>query len=315
VNTLVTGGTGFIGSYVVRRLVEAGDRVIVFDRYPSLERIDSVSDEVTLVRGDILELQELIETIDRHQIDRIAHLAFLPGAVEPGKMLPYLRTQCMGTVTVFDAARLRGVRRLVTASSVAIYGDPTGEQAREEDATRPTKPYGACKQWCEHIAHAYNATCDMQIVSFRLCASLGVGRLGRASLAAGLTSDAAHFMAFPELAALGHAVTMPPDHQVTDVLYAADAAQAWWLALTADRPTYEVYNLRAEQRRVADLTAAMRRLLPDAEISVSDEPIRRLQLMDNTRLIEDLGFEPEYSLEHGVEQYISEVRQYATARG
>jgi UDP-glucose 4-epimerase len=312
---LITGGTGFLGSHLTRHIVEqkGRDDVVLYDSLPVLDRISGIADRITVVRGDVLEIQSLLETMQRHEVDRVVHLAYIAGGeVDPGRAVPYVRVQCLGTVNVFEAARIHGVKRVVNASSVAVYGAPNGRVASEDDPVFPDRPYAACKAWSEHMAAMFNRW-EMEIVSLRVTSSMGVGRLGRATLAQGLTHERVSFMAAPELAALGRAVTMPPDDQLMDYVHAADSAEAFWCALTADELPHHVYNLRAEQRPVGDMTACMRRLLPQASISVSTEPLQQLQLMDNTRLVSELGFEPRYPLEAGIEQYIGEVRDGAAA--
>ncbi len=68
-------------------------------------------------------------------------------------------------------------------------------------------------------------------------------------------------MVLPELAALGEPVEMPPDEQETDWIYAADAAEAWHCALTAESPEHRIFNMCAERRRIGDVTAHLRRTL------------------------------------------------------
>jgi nucleoside-diphosphate-sugar epimerase len=88
-----------------------------------------------------------------------------------------------------------------------------------------------------------------------------------------------------------------------------DTAEAFWCALEAPRVPHHVYNLRAEQRPVGAITAAIRRLVPEAQITVSRESIGELQLMNNDLLVEELGFAPRYTIETGVQQYVNEVRE------
>jgi UDP-glucose 4-epimerase len=309
-SVLVTGGTGYVGAYVVRHLVGEGREVVVYDRYPARERIAGI-DGVTLVEGDVLDLAAIVETMERHEVDGVVHLAGVPGAVLPERTVEYTQVMCTGTANVFEAARRLGVRRVVNASSVAVFGfDRSDAPPADEDApTRPTDLYGSCKLWSEGLARVLNERGGMEILSLRICASYGIGRLGRASLQAGLTRERIAAMALPELAARGEAVTMPPDGKPFDFLYAPDTALAFWLALTRPRPAHDVFNLRAHQRPWGDVTRAVRRLLPDAEITVADDDPGelRLALMDNRRLVEELGFAPRWTLEAGLEDYVRRV--------
>jgi nucleoside-diphosphate-sugar epimerase len=306
---LITGGTGFLGSHLTRHLVldKGRDDVVLFDNLPAVERIADVADRVQIVRGDVLEIQNLLETMQRYDIDRVVHLAYLAGGeIDPGRAVPYVRVQCLGTINVFEAARIHGVKRVVNASSVAVYGVPDGGVKTEDDPIFPNRPYAACKAWSEQMADVFNGW-EMEIVSLRVASSMGVGRLGRATLKAGLTTETVNFQAAPEQATLGRPVTMPPDDQRFDFVYVTDTAEAFWCALDAPTVPHAVYNLHAGQRHVGELTARIRELVPDASIEVADESRQELQLMDNTRLVEELGFRPRYSLQDGVAAYIEDV--------
>jgi nucleoside-diphosphate-sugar epimerase len=316
---LITGGTGFIGSYLARHLIEKDvDEIVLFDKFPSDERIHDIRDSVTVVEGDMLEPQELSAAVAHHRIDRIAHLASMPGRAHPEKFIPYLRQGCIGTANVFEVARLHGIQRVVAASSAAVYSGQCSDPDRsltENDNPRPAEFYGACKLWGEHIGQHYNDVHGMEIVCLRICSAVGLGRLNRASLQSGLMApEIVLYTAFLELAAAGIPVTMPPDHQLLDFLYAADAAEAWWLALTAERLQHWVFNLRGEQRRAADWTRRIRELLPEAQIDVADEPIFAPQLLDNTRLVNELGFRPRYTLETGLKDYLDRIQAEPSAQ-
>ena len=288
--------------------------VVLFDLYPALERIEDIRDQVKIVTGDVLDQDAVLGAMAAHDVDRVAHLAFMPGQPHPDRIVPYAQMTCVGTATVFEASRLCGVERVVNASSIAVYGAAVGVELDEDYNPRPTALYGSCKLWTEQLADVFRQQHGLSILSLRVAATMGRGRLRRASNAAGLMGEEKpHFMAFPELAAHGHAVTMPPDSQVTEFLYAADAAEAWWLALTVPPPEHAVFNLTAGRYPVGALTAAMRRLLPEAAISVSSEPSLpgpQMTQMSNKRLVGELGFEPAYTLEAGLEAYLREVREH-----
>jgi UDP-glucose 4-epimerase len=310
--TLITGGTGFLGSHLTRLLVtEKGVRdVVLFDRFPSTELISDVADDITIVEGDILEPHQLMHTMAKYDIDRVGHFAFMSGGNHPEKTVPYVRLTCVGTVNVFEAARLHGVKRIVNPSSMATWSPPYDRELSEEDA-RPSGLYGGTKFWTEQLAQSYNQQHGMEILTLRVPATMGRGRLAKGSLAAGLMgTQSAHYMAYPELAVLGQPVTMPPDDQLTEYCYAADVAEAFWCGLTAPRPLHEVFSLTAERRRVGDLTKKMRELLPDAEISVADTVKFPGPLLSNKRLVDELGFVPRYTLETGLEAYIEDVRSH-----
>ncbi|HEX2173758.1 MAG TPA: NAD(P)-dependent oxidoreductase [Dehalococcoidia bacterium] len=315
---MITGGTGFLGSYLARHLIENKGLtdIVVFDQHPHFGRIAEIRDRVTVVAGDVLQSSELLAAMQKHQVDRVIHLAFILGEPDPNRVVSYLDVQCRGTANVFEAARIQGVRRLAYASSVAVFGHnpPTRDEPVDEDHPPvPNTMYGACKLWSEHIAGVYHRRYGLDVVGLRPCSVFGLGRGQRGSYASGLTPipDQAHFMVLPEQAALGQAVEMPPDEEVSDWIYAADAAEAWYLAATVENPAHRVFNLRSEQRPIGDLTAHLRRLLPDAKITVGTKRGSNLQLMKNDRLRQDLGFQAKFTLESGLEDYLNLVRRQA----
>ncbi len=315
---MITGGTGFLGSYLVRHLVrEKGlTDVVLFDQYPNESRIAEVRDQVTVEQGDVLQPYDLLRVMERHRVDRVVHLAFILGEPDQFKPVNYLNVQCMGTANVYEAARLHGVKRVVYASSAAVYGhNPSDLEAEvsEADAPTPNTLYGACKLWGEHVAQVYTERYGLDIVSLRPCSVFGLGRGQRGSYASGLTPvpEQAHFMVLPEQAALGDAVEMPPDDMPYDWIYAADAAEAWYRAVVVENPKYRVFNLRSERRQMGEMTSHLRHLLPEARISVGTERPRSLYLMSNDRLVNDLGFKAQYTMETGMVDYLNRVRAEA----
>ena len=322
---MITGGTGFLGSYLARHLVqEKGENgIVLYDMYPNLSRVEEIRDQVDIVQGDVLETHELLSTMKKYNVDKVVHLAFIMGGasrtspVPDEKVLQYLRVQCMGAANVFETSRIHGVSRLVYASSVAIHGyrsDPHDVQEIDEDVLpRPDNFYGACKLWYEHIAAVYHEQHGLDTIGLRPTMTFGLGAGQRGSYASRLMAipENPSYVVMPELAALGEPIEMPPSDLVTDWMYAADAAEAWYLALTVQNPKYRVFNMRTEQVRLGDVTECLRRILPDVQISVREEPVSLFPLMANDRLRDDLGFRPRYTLESGIIDYVNRVRGQA----
>lgn len=315
---MITGGTGFLGSYIARYLVKEQGRedVVIFDRGPDHDRVSDIADRIAVVQGDVHEATDLIAAIQQHDIDAIVHMAFIAGVEEPGRALPYLRFQTMATATVFDCARLMGIKRVVNASSHAVYTHrEDGEAITEDEPLRPSGGlYGACKVWTEHVADNYNQRYGMEIISLRLQSAYGIGRVDRAKTwTGGLLNTSGwkqpNYRANAELAVLGHPVVMPPDEQMDDFLHAFDTAQAVWLAATRPMPRHAEFNVSNEHRPIGDYTRILRELLPDADITVSDQVRTSLTLLDNSRIREELGFAPQYTLEKGLAEYVADVRQ------
>ena len=311
-NILITGGTGFLGSYFTRYAEAQGARVVLLDRYPDRGRIADVLDRVTLIEGDVVDPNVIASIIAEHRIERIAHFAFILGSPKAGQMLPYVQVQCLGTANVLEAARVAGIERVLFASSVAAYGKQQAELLTEDLVPNPTDPYGSCKAWGEAMGRHYSEQLDLDVVSLRFGSTYGFGRGWRGSYSSGIlaTPEHVHYMARVDAAVRGQPIEMPRDDALADWTYAGDAAQAAWLALTARSHSHQLYNVQAERGPVGDFTRALRKLLPDADIrtSATEMPGHAHSPMSNARLVEDLGFAPAYSFERGLADYIAHVR-------
>lgn len=309
---LVTGGTGFLGAYFTRRAILEGERVVVLDRYIDRGRIADILDEVVLIEGDVGD-SDVVEAVMReHQIDRVAHFAFILGGPAPGRMVPYVRVQCLGVANVYEAASAAGVRRIVFCSSIGAYGQQPVAPLTEELLPNPTSLYGASKVWAESLGRHYRDHLGLEVINLRFGSTYGLGRAWRGSYNSGLltTRPKTHYMASVEDAVRGHPVELPPDETLADFTYAADGAEAVWLALNAPRPSYDLYNVCSELRPVGEFRQALQHFLPDVAIGVKRDEGEVYPPMDNTRLKIDLGFRPQFTIEAGVRDYIARVRAY-----
>ncbi len=311
-NILITGGTGFLGSYFTRYAVAQGARVVLLDRYPDRGRIADLLDRVTLIEGDVADPDLIGSTIADHAVERIAHLAFILGSPKPGQMLPYVNVQCLGTANVFEAARLAGIERVLFASSVAAYGKQQAELLTEDLVPNPSNLYGSSKAWGEAMGRHYTEQLGLDVVSLRFGSTYGFGRGWRGSYNSGILTTPAkvHYMARVDDAVRGHPIEMPRGDAMADWTYAGDAAQAAWLALTSQSHSHQLYNVQAGRGPVAGFTQALRELLPQAEVrtSATELPGHAHAPMSNARLVNDLGFAPAYSFERGLADYIERVR-------
>ena len=165
---LVTGGAGFIGSHIAEALVERGDKVRILDNLSTghLSNLDGFQDRVEFVEGDLIDVETVAECVDG--VDCIFHqaaLASVPRSVE--KPLDTNAACVTGTLTLLDAARRSGVRRLVYAGSSSAYGDQPTSSKRETDLPAPISPYGAAKLAAEYYCRAFTATYGFETVCIR----------------------------------------------------------------------------------------------------------------------------------------------------
>ena len=165
---LVTGGAGFIGSHIAEALVHRHDKVRILDNLSTghLANLDSIRNQIEFVEGDLLDRKTVEQVVDG--VDCVFHEAAL--ASVPRSVNDPLATNaaCVtGTVTLLDAARQAGVRRLVYAASSSAYGDHAFSSKRETDLPGPLSPYAVAKLAGEHYCRAFNATYKFETVAIR----------------------------------------------------------------------------------------------------------------------------------------------------
>lgn len=298
---LITGGTGFVGQYLARKLVMEGEKkVVLFDLFPNPRVADDIADNVEIVRGDFSEPGELMAVIKKYDISHIFHLAYLLHDLESFPTARAIRTNCVGTTHLFEMAKVAGVKRVIWASSVVVYGYITSSEKMEFlDENVPLKPrsiYGACKVFNENIAEIMAEKYGFDHICLRLESVYGLGRAQRRGASYDIYS-------IIEQVAEGKPATLPPlNHQLT-WSYVKDAAGAFYAAYMAGKTQSRIFNFAGENRTVEDTVKVVRRLFPRAEINISPKGMNIVPYLSTERMRKEIQFKPQYSLENGMKEY------------
>lgn len=167
-NWLVTGGAGYIGAHIVRRLLESGRECVVLDDLSTGSR-SRLPDTVPFVLGSILDGELVEETLRDHAVGGVLHLAGKKSAPE-SVLKPdlYEDVNVKGTQTVLNACKKRSVRAVVFSSTAAVYsGTLTTRSLTEDSALGPINPYGETKLLAEELLHEAASRGEVQVITFR----------------------------------------------------------------------------------------------------------------------------------------------------
>lgn len=180
---LVTGGAGYIGSHVVRQLVERGTRVLVLDNLSTGFRESLLGAE--LVVGDVGDRGLVDALLCEHAIDTVLHFAahtIVPESVRDP--LKYYANNTCATRSLLACCSAAGVSEFVFSSTAAVYGMPASGEATEQTATAPINPYGMSKLMSEHMLRDLSAATPLRHVILRYFNVAGcdpVGRIGQST--------------------------------------------------------------------------------------------------------------------------------------
>lgn len=316
---LVTGATGMVGGWLVRALLERGDRVVVLRRSApgpgAVLAAEGLEARCVAVPGDLLDDRSLVHGLVDHEIDTIFHLAgqtIVADAVRAP--LAAWEANVRGTYLLLEAARAAGVERTVVASSIRVYGEAAraGSAPPREDAPLdPRDPYGASKAAADVIARSYWSTHGMAVAVARASNVYGGGDRNRSRLVPEAI-DAALAGRAPVLRCDGtpRLNLLHVDDVVAAYLAIADALDVRDGPRTARG---EAFNVGGEDPRAVGEIAALACRLAGSAIEPQlrgaagkdAEPDAPDPRVDCTKLRERTGWRPRVSLEDGLAQTIA----------
>ena len=286
---VVTGGAGFIGSHLVRRLAECGAKTVAIDMREPAAKIPGVD----YVVADLRTPHEAREALDGASL--VFHLAGTldaPGSLREPEV--DFESNVVTTLNVLRAARSASVQRFVFSSSALVYGLPSSCPVREDATPHPVFPYAESKHACERLIAAFGKAHHISYVIARTFVTYGPGEPTTAR------AEVSQYIRALQSGAALH-ILGNPDAKTRDFVHVFDVIDA--LVLMAARTVTGIVNIGTGRETslrelVGMVAAALERPVPDLAWARSPEDECRL-VADITRL-RALGYQPSIALEDGI---------------
>jgi len=308
-HVLITGGAGFIGSHLTRRLLERGDRVTAYDDFndfyaPARKRQNVApflkEASYRLVGGDIRDAARVDELFANGRFDAVVHLAARAG-VRPSLAEPvlYEDVNCIGTLRILEAARKHGPKRFVFGSSSSVYGINEKVPFAEDDPVeQPISPYATTKRAGELLCYNYHHLHGFQVACLRFFTVYGPAQRPEMAI-----------HKFTDLLWRGKAVTMYGDGQSRrDYTYIDDIVDGLVAALDL-APGFEIVNLGgAETTSLADLVQVLASELavaPRIEYLAAQPGDVPITYADVTKAARLLGYSPKVPIREGLRRFVA----------
>jgi CDP-glucose 4,6-dehydratase len=312
--TLVTGATGLVGGWLVRRLLEAGAEVtcLVRDWVPQSDMVRSgLVERVKLVRGDVCDQALLERALGEHEVATVFHLAAqtIVGIANRNPVSTF-QTNIQGTWALLEACRRSPtVKGVILASSDKAYGDQEKLPYDEDTPLQGRHPYDVSKSCADLIASTYAVSYGLPVAITRCGNFYGGGDLNWNRIVPGTIRSALRGQ---------RPVIRSDGRYVRDYFYVEDGANAYMVLAEALAARPELagaaFNFSNElQVTVLDLVAAVLRLMhsdlvPDVRNEASNEIVH--QYLSAAKARRELHWSPLYSLEEGLRRTIGWYRDF-----
>ena len=304
---LVTGGAGFIGSALVRTLVEHGTVSVIDNLFTGHEaNLRELRGQVELHKLDIRDAAAMISAI--RGADTVFHLAAIP-SVPRSIDEPVLSHEVNidGTFNVFRAAAQGGVRRVVYAASSSAYGDAETLPKIETMPPRPLSPYAVQKLVGEYYASVFHSCYGLETVALRFFNVYGPRQDPSSPYSGVLSLFMRHLIARTSPTIFGDG------EQSRDFTYVEDVAGLCWKAAEAPGAAGHMYNAGNGGRYTLNQIWSVLQKMEGLDIPVKFGPPRagdvRHSMADTTAAVRDLGHAPRFTIEEGLKRTLAWYRQ------
>ncbi|RLB29479.1 MAG: hypothetical protein DRH11_15955 [Deltaproteobacteria bacterium] len=301
--SLVTGGAGFIGSELVRQLLDNGESVVVYDNF-SFGRVDNLPDSqrLSVVRGDIRDQDQLFRTFEEYSPEVVYHLAaihFIPYCIAHPQEA--IQVNVEGTLNVFEACKSINVKAVIYASTAAVY--PVKDRPHtEEDPPQPIEIYGATKLFGEELLRIFHEETGVKCAAARL-----FNGYGRRETNPHVIPD------ILEQIPKGNKIHLGNVEPKRDFIHTSDISRAFRKMAESGEYGYEIFNVGTGiERSVREVVETISKLLErPLEIVIDEERKRKVERMhlvpDISKIKSIIGWSPQVSFEDGFRDMLESV--------
>ena len=304
-NYLVTGGAGFIGSHITRTLLEMGNKVRVFDNFSSGKRENLEGLDAEVIEGDLRDSSSIEKAV--RGMDIIFHeAAFVSVAESMEKPQECFDVNVTGTSILFEAARKAGVKRIVFATSAAVYGDSEDYPLTEESPLRPLSPYAVSKRVDEMYGELFTNQFGLEVVALRYFNVYGPRQRPDSMYAAAVPIFIRRMLDDKPITIYGDG------GQTRDLVNVRDVVMANILASEHPSAPGQVFNVcTGVETKLLDLLDILYEIFPDAPKHIHAEPragdIYR-SIGTPKKIVDMLGFKPQVTLAEGLKEAVEVMR-------
>lgn len=306
----ITGGFGYIGSWITRCLVGKGLRPVVLSRHGDMSLLPDCAGKFDFAACDIQDAAAVSRILAAQGAQAVVHAAAMGNqGTADGDPLGAVRVNALGTSALLEAAGRHGVRRFIYLSSGSIY-DPSAhitadnrQVIREDSPIRPAHIVHMTKWFGEEAGRYFARRDGFEFAAIRASSTYG-------PLVPGRKGQVPMHMQLLENAVEGRptAMTAQDAQRIEDRIYLADLAEGIVAACLSERLPHDAYNLGSGRgASLREFAEAARQVFPEAQIDINGQQgaggAPRQRIFDISRAREDLGFDPRHDLVSGIRDY------------
>lgn len=303
---LITGGAGFIGSHIANSLLKNGKQVRVLDNFSSGKKENLAGLDVEIIEGDLRNDDEVAKAVKG--IDIIFHeAAFVSVPESMEKPQECLDVNVNGTSKLFEAAKKSGVKRVVVASSAAVYGDSEAYPLSEDTPLKQLSPYAVSKRIDEMYAELFTNQFGLEVVALRYFNVYGPRQRPDSMYAAAVPIFIRRILDNKPITIFGDG------GQTRDLVNVKDVVQANLLASEHPNAPGKIFNVcTGVETKLLDLLDILYKIFPNAPKHIHAEPragdIYR-SIGTPKKIMDTLGFKPQVSLADGLAEAVEVMKE------